>query len=308
MTRHHLLLGVAVFLAAGAARAQESTMSNEMRAEFLFQRGEKRFDAGKYAEACADFAESLRLGPKLGTLLNLALCHETVGKLATSWKEFQHAAAWAAQKNEKDRHDFALQHVLALEPRLPRAVFQGPAAATLAEVDVDGEPLPDSQWYLPHYLDPGEHSVAASAPGKQRRSVTFRVVAAATDQIVVVPPHVDEPPPPKPAPPPPPSDPDANRRLGGYIALGAGAAGIAIGAIFGGLAIGARDEIGTHCSGNVCDPAGASHFRDAQDNATVSTVAFAIGAVAAAAGAWFVLTSRPATTVAVRPFGVEAKF
>src|SRR5262245_45831894 len=139
MTRHRLLLGAAVLLAAADARAQESPMSNEMRAEYLFQRGEKKFDSGKYAEACADFGESLRLGPKLGTLLNLALCHETVGKLATAWKEYNHAAAWAAQNKQTDRHDFASQHVQALEPRLPRAIFQLPAGTTIATMEVDGE-------------------------------------------------------------------------------------------------------------------------------------------------------------------------
>lgn len=296
MTRHHLLFGLAVFLAAGAASAQESQMSNEMRAEYLFQRGEKKFDAGKYAEACADFAESLRLGPKLGTLLNLALCHETTGKLATAWKEFHHAAAWAAQKSEKDRHDFAMQHVVALEPRLPRAVFQLPAGATITGLDVDGEPLPESQWYLPLYLDPGEHAVACTAPGHLRRTVSFRVVPSATDQFVIVPPLLEEPPPPPPRPAPKLEDPDATKRLVGIIALGAGGTGILVGSLFGGLAISARDDIGTHCAGNTCDALGAQRFRDAQDRATVSTVSFTIGALALAAGAYLFFTSRPAGT------------
>ncbi len=293
MTRHRLLLGVAVMLAAADARAQDAPMSNEMRAEFLFQRGEKKFDSGKYAEACADFAESLRLGPKLGTLLNLALCHETVGRLATAWKEYNHAAAWAAQNKQADRHDFAVQHVLALEPRLPRTVFQLPAGAAIATMDVDGEPLPDSQWYMPIYLDPGEHSVAITAPGKQRRSTSFRVIASPNEQIVVVPAMLDEAPPAPKPPPPPPPDADATKRLGGWAALGLGAAGVLLGTAYGVMAINARDEIGTHCSGSVCDPIGAPHYRDAQDRATVSTVAFGIGIVAAAAGVWLLVTSRP---------------
>src|SRR5438128_11228376 len=97
----------ALVLASSFASAQEapSAASNEMRAEYLFRTGEKKFDAGKYAEACADFSESLRLGPKLGTLLNLALCHEMVGKYATAWSEWNHGAVWATENGQKDRHD-----------------------------------------------------------------------------------------------------------------------------------------------------------------------------------------------------------
>jgi hypothetical protein len=295
MTRHRVLIAVAVFFAAAPARAQDATMSNEMRAEYLFHRGEKKFDSGKYAEACADFAESLKLGPRLGTLLNLALCHETTGKLATAWKEFHHAAAWASQKSEKERHDFAMQHVVSLEPRLPRAVFQLPAGTPITSLDVDGEPLPESQWYLPLYLDPGEHALGCSAPGKRRTSLSFRVVPSAVDQIVVIPPLVDEAVPyvpPKPPPPPPPADPDEGRRFGGWIAIGVGAIGVGLGTTFGALAIGARDDIGTHCAGNNCDAIGAQRFRDAQDLATVSTVAFTVGLLAVATGAYFVLSSR----------------
>lgn len=291
------LAGVLTSAGAGEAHAQlaQPGMSNEMRAEYLFRSGEKKFDSGQYTEACADFAESLRLGPKLGTLLNLALCHETVGKTATAWSEFHHGAAWAAQNGQKDRHDFAMAHALALETKLPRVLLQLPADRAIGAVDVDGEPLPDSRWYLPVFLDPGEHSVTLSAPGKQRGTVKFRVTASPTEQLVSVPSLQDEvitePAKPKPIPP---SDPDRTRRIAGIAALGAGAAGLAIGLTFGILAVDKRDEIGSRCSGHLCTVEGADLYRDAQSHATVATVSTVLGLAAGAAGAWLFFTSRPA--------------
>jgi hypothetical protein len=300
VTASAVALGLAaglVTLGSSDAHAQlaQPGVSNEMRAEYLFRSGEKKFDSGQYVEACADFAESLRLGPKLGTLLNLALCHETVGKTATAWSEFHHGAAWAAQNGQKDRHDFAMQHALALETKLPRVLLQLPADRAIGSVDVDGEPLPDSRWYLPVFLDPGEHSVTLSAPGKQRGTVKFRVTASPTEQLVSVPSLQDEVVA-EPAPKPrllPASDPDRSRRVAGIASLGVGAAGLAVGLTFGILAIDKREEIGSRCSGNHCTEAGAEAYRDAQSNASIATVSTVLGVAAGAAGAFLFFTSRP---------------
>jgi hypothetical protein len=297
---------------AGDACAQDgpSGMSNEMRAEYLFRRGEKRFDSGQYGEACNDFSESLRLGPKLGTLLNLALCHETVGKTATAWSEYHHGAAWATQNGQKDRHDFALQHAVALEMKLPRVLLQLPRESAIASVEVDGEPLPDSRWYLPVFLDPGEHTVSLSAPGKQRGSVKFRVTNSPTEQLVNVPALVDDlalapPPKPKPVAPSDP-DPDRTRRLTGIALLATGGAALAVGLTFGILAVDKRDEIGARCTGNRCTAEGAQAYRDAQSNATISTVSTILGLGAGAAGGWLFFTSKsPRAFVNPRSGGAE---
>jgi hypothetical protein len=311
-----------VVTCAGRSASAQGSVSNEMRAEYLFRTGEKKFDSGRHVEACADFTESLRLGPKLGTLLNLALCHETIGKSATAWSEYNHGAAWAAQNGQKDRHDFAIQHALALETKLPRVLFQLSADHALSSIDVDGEPLSDSRWYLPVFLDPGEHSVTLSAPGKQRETVRFRVIASPTVQLVSMPALVDAvtvPPP----PPPVPSrilaaDPDRTRRLTGRVALGAGGVGIALGLTFGLLAVSKRDEIGSRCLANRCTEEGSQLYRDAQSDAAISTWSTVIGIGAAAVGGWLVFTSRPAIaggpSVGVAPraggaeLGVRAAF
>jgi hypothetical protein len=271
-----VLLGLVVFASkpAHAQHPPQAPLSNEGRADQLFRAGEKKFDGGDYTGACTDFSESLKLGPKLGTLLNLALCHETVGKPVTAWHEFSHAAAWAVQNNQRDRYDFAMQHVRALEPKLPRVVLQLPADRAIAGLDLDGEPLPEQRWYLPLFLDPGEHHLAVTAPGKQRTPVAFRVTSSPSDQLVYIPRLADE----KKGTPAAIATaeprPDDMRRTLGLVGLGVGAAAALVGATFGVLAITADDR----------DPA-------VKDRATLATVGFIAGAACAGAGGWLLWTS-----------------
>jgi hypothetical protein len=256
-----------------AALDPPAPVSNEARAEQLFRSGEKNFDAGRHTEACHDFDASLKLAPKLGTLLNLALCHEKTGKVVTAWAEFHHASAWAVQNGQKDRREFALTHLASLEPRLPRVALQLPVTSVaISNIDLDGEPLPEQKWYLPLFLDPGEHVVAISAPGKDRATASFRVVDSPTEQLVVVPPLEDakaSSPPKEPAP----AAADPSRPIG-LVLVAVGGAGILTGAGFGIAAITGDDA-------------------DAKGAATVSTIAFGAGALLLAAGGYVLLTSRP---------------
>lgn len=277
-----LVLGVVLITHTAGAETPPSgsskPLSNDARADQLFRSGEKKFDGGDYAGACSDFSESLKLGPKLGTLLNLALCHETIGKPVTAWEEFSHGAVWAAQNNQRDRYEFANQHVRALEPKLPRIVLQLPADRALAALDLDGEPLPEQRWYLPLYLDPGEHRLAISAPGKQRTTVAFRVTNSPTDQVVYVPRLPDEQ---KETPSTQPKEaaPDPTRRTLGFAGLAVGAVGVAVGTAFGIFAITGDDRASA-----------------VKGRATIATISFVSGALFAAAGGWLLWTSTPANS------------
>ena len=277
-----LLLAALMPAYAHAAEPPATTaprLSTEARADQLFRSGEKKFDSGDYAGACADFSESLKLGPKLGTLLNLALCHETIGKPVTAWHEFSHAAAWAAQNNQRDRYEFAAQHVRALEPKLPRVILQLPADRAIDGLDLDGEPVPEQRWYLPLYLDPGEHHLGVTAPGTERATVSFRVTSSPSNQLVYVPRLTDTKADANTASRPSPAPAvDSTRRTLGFIGLGIGVAGVVTGAAFGTLAIAAdaRDPV-------------------VQDRATVATAAFVAGAAFAAVGGWLLWTSPTST-------------
>jgi hypothetical protein len=117
-------LGIACagLLGPGTARAQGSD-ADRAQAESLFETGRKLMAEKKYAEACPKLAESFRLDPTTGTLLNLAVGHRDEGRIASAWAEFKDAAALARRDGRADREQFAQEQVKALEPRLSRVTI-----------------------------------------------------------------------------------------------------------------------------------------------------------------------------------------
>src|SRR5262249_26152099 len=72
-------------------------------AKVLFEEGRKSMAEGKIDEACAKLGQSYAMDPALGTLLNLAVCHDKQGKSASAWAEFRTAADLASKGKEAKR-------------------------------------------------------------------------------------------------------------------------------------------------------------------------------------------------------------
>jgi hypothetical protein len=93
-----------------------------------------------------------------------------------------------------------------LEPKLTRVLIDVSQEAKAAGVTVkrDGKDLPESMWGVAVPIDPGEHSMEASAPGKVARTAKFTAQGeGATIQVSVPPlgdaaPEVPAPMPPEP--------------------------------------------------------------------------------------------------------------
>lgn len=168
------------------ARAQAG---NAALAESLFREGKRLSNEHKFAEACPKFAESYKLDPGLGTLLNLAICHESEGKPATAWAEFSEASSRAKREGDNDRAQLADEHVRALEPKLARvSIGLAPGAAVPGLlIKFDTRELASAALGLPIAVDPGKHVLEASAPGKQTSTQTFDTPNTPTTLSVTVP-------------------------------------------------------------------------------------------------------------------------
>lgn len=166
--RRAVAIALATFAFARPAAAQGGDTDRQI-AQQLFDDGRALLEAKRYAEACTKFAESQRLDPGGGTLLNLAVCHELEGKSATAWSEFRDALGQAVKDERKDREDIARTHIAELAPKLMRIVVRVPeaVAARDPEINLDRSKLPQTAWNTPIPVDPGEHRVSVSAPGAE---------------------------------------------------------------------------------------------------------------------------------------------
>jgi hypothetical protein len=159
------IASIALLAWTSSARAADPSAGDRNLAQSLFDEGRRLMDAGRYDQACPRFADSQRLDPGGGTVLNLALCYEKQGALAAASSTYAEALSLAIAEHRSEREQFARDRITALAPRLPRLTLHvGDAPAGLV-VEMDGNPVPPSAWGIGTPVDPGRHVIDAHAPG-----------------------------------------------------------------------------------------------------------------------------------------------
>jgi hypothetical protein len=287
------------------AQAQDT----EATATALFDDGRKLMTQHRYAEACPKLAQSERLAPSGGTLINLAECYEHTGQTASAWAAWKDAAARANAAGKASAEKSALSRAAAVEPTLSKLTITVATDSDVPGLQVrrDGVPVGHSDLGAALPVDPGTHVVEASAPKKKAWSGKVEVAAKQTDARLTVSliDEVEAAPPPAasaqmsaavPAPLTPPAETSAGstQKTVGIVIGGVGVAGLAIGTVFGLQAKSKNDEAlqSQNCrTSKLCSPTGLSLTDDAKGTATASTIAFAVGGVAVAAGAVLWLTA-----------------
>lgn len=163
-----LLVALALVIpAAASAETGKSAAEASASAHSLFIEARAAMEKGAYEEACPKLEESMRLDPAVGTQLNLGVCYERVGKLASAWAAFLDATSMAKASRQPEREKLARSRAKALEPRLPKLVIDADAATEPAlEILRDGVTVGAASWNTAIVVDPGTHDVVASAPGK----------------------------------------------------------------------------------------------------------------------------------------------
>ncbi|APR85979.1 Hypothetical protein A7982_11328 [Minicystis rosea] len=298
------LIGVGL-LASSPAHAQ-ATATTTM-AESFFRQGQEKMAAGDYNAASDLFTRALKLDFTLGTLLNLAVCHEKQGKIATAWAEFSDVQARATRDNDTRRAEFARTHAVALEKSLHKIVIEVMTPAPGMRVSLDGTDLPREALGTALPLDPGEHHIDVVAEGRvpfvrkinlgpsggtDRIEVTLDPVVVATSTST---------PPVKLVTLPPPAAPSGNgQRIAGWIGIGLGAAGLGTA-----IAFGAQMASNTSRRDDLCPPgmpcasqAAFSADHTARVDRLWMFVSGGIGLAALGAGVGLVVASRrkPLTT------------
>lgn len=311
-----------------AAKGEADEPSASATADALYRQGRALLREGKTALACPLLEESLRLDPQGGAALAAGECHEAAGKLALALARYQDALA-AARRRRPDREREITARIDALSPRLAWITLS-PASSALAgfSLSLDGVALGVGSFGVPLPLDPGPHSLRASAPGHLPRdlSVTLRqgerlsAPIPALDPVPAAPPASSSAPAPlappsaePPAPPaassqatsPPVAAPTPARRP---LALGLGGGAVLLAAVGGALLVRAHTQAAdaqSRCFPTCEAGGGQSLYRQSLTTQNVA-IASLIGASALAVGGAVVWFSAPARTSAF--MGVSGRF
>ena len=291
-------------------------------AEALYEAGRDLLKAKKYAEACPKLAESLRIDPAVGTMLYLADCYEKNGQTASAWSMFTDAVAAAQQANQGERALKAKLRVQNLVPKLVRmSITLAPENQGVEGLEIkrDGLLVGAALLGAAVPVDPGNHTIDVTAPGKKPWSGTATVPTKAGSSISFVVPKLEdlpvlapEPPPTPtvtatatvapaptptvvvtapPPPPPPPPPPDYTVRNVGLVVGGVGIAGVAVASALGLTAKAKNDEaLQKYCDGGFCtDQAGIDLTTEAKTLSIGSTVAFIVSGAVLATGVGLVV-------------------
>jgi hypothetical protein len=235
--------------------------------------------------------------------LNLADCFERRGMVSSAYTKFLEAASRAVQANRPDAERHARERASRLEPRLARMSIVVPKESELAGLEIkrDGVVLPQSQWNVGELADPGtSHTYEATAPGKHTWTQTITTEEGKTSRVELrwqeVPDAAGNKAKPAPAATSPVSsgatNDDGMKPLA-YGALGVGVAGLAVGTIGGLQVLSAKSTVEAHCNParRECDQEGLDAAKSGSTWSVVSPIAFGVGALGIAAGAFLLVKS-----------------
>ncbi|CAN5115499.1 hypothetical protein BH09MYX1_BH09MYX1_47580 [soil metagenome] len=298
------MFGAAV-LVPTFAHAQST---NQSLAESLFEQAMRLMAQQRYSEACPKLAESQRLDPGGGTLINLGLCREKEGKFASAWSAFSEALGLALKDGRKDRESIAREHLATIEPQLIRlvvSVAKETAALEGLEVKLDGSEVRQAAWDVATPVDTGPHWISATAPHKVAWKSEVNVTTQTPTVTLAVPPLEDAPVAATPGSPggvTPPPIAEHTASPAPWIVGGIGVASLLVGGIGGILAIVKHGEVTSSCGDATrCTKAAVDAESAANAWGWVANIGLAVGVVGVGVATVLFLTSgsnKPASTQA----------
>jgi hypothetical protein len=289
-------LGLAIAFSSATALADGPTGADQTLAQTLFDESVKLMDQGRFAEACPKLAESQRLDPGGGTLLNLGFCRQNEGKLASAWAAYNEALSQAIRDGRKDREQTARVHVDELDGKVAKlAIDVSDEARKIDQIEIriDGTPVRQAAWGVLAPIDRGTHGIIVSAPGKREYRTSVEVKEDGTVQHVSIPALANAP-----------IVIDRTRGSGherpshaqatiGWVTGAIGVALLAGGVTTGVLALDAKGKADSGCTlpGNTCTQDGFDWNERAKTYAWLADFGVGLGVAAIATGLVLIITA-----------------
>ena len=291
-------LALALLLGADPVLAQQESV-----AESLFREARESVKRGDPEQACPKFEESYRLDPSIGTLLNLGLCEQQRGRIATAWTKLRQFADVAPDGDP--RLALARQKIAELEQELPKIRILVSQEGRLGTVRLDGVELRSASLGIHLPVDPGEHVILTTWRTGESQETRIRLGASELLDVPISAPEIAVPVKPAAHPRVEQPNPSKSRRVApstssvrqvvarqanaertvAYAVGAVGAAAVLTSGLFGLLALREKGIVGQHCPDHSCrDQTGLDAVRAGSHDEKLANVAFAAGVLAIGAG------------------------
>jgi hypothetical protein len=180
-------LFLASFLVAGSLTCPSKaapTAEELSQARARFQQGTELEQAGNWAAALQAFREvgQVKMTPQVR--YHIALCEENLGKLVAALGGYELAAADADAVGPGFREEVE-SSIQRLQARIPHLTIERGPGAQAATIVLDGVTLGASSVGVPVPVDPGPHTLSASAPGYEDFSTTIEVAEGGEETVDV---------------------------------------------------------------------------------------------------------------------------
>jgi hypothetical protein len=280
-----LMLGSLGFLAV--ARGQTDAEMEAGRKLFTEAFADEK--AGHCPEALEKYRRVQAIKDTSNVRFRIGACSEATGQLRSALVAYDGAIRLSrGDPQAKDVAAEASKRIEALAPKMGKLRIKRPEGAS---VQLDNEPVAESDLAEPLWVDPGMHVVTATAPNRKpfHGDVPVKEQAEASVEVVLEPNDTVQPP-----PPPPPIQPSPIPKIVGWSLIGLGGV-LAVGGF---VSLGVRQasvsSIRDACM-PVCPTARQMELQSTRDRAlTAGPVAAALfigGAVSVAAGVVLLLAA-----------------
>jgi hypothetical protein len=178
--------GICIILAWATAASAGPRAEDKAEADRLFDQARDLLTKGDRVEACKLFDLSLRKDPRaVGTMLNVALCNEEGGAIATAMRVYAEARDRAGDQGLAEHREAAERKLALLAPRVPHLeIVLPPGAPATTRILVDDLVLARNQ-LADLTVDPGTRTIVVAAPDKLPYETKVTVVEGQHARVVV---------------------------------------------------------------------------------------------------------------------------
>lgn len=161
-----LLLSLLAPAREAAAQSGAEVAVEVAFARTLFEEATELVRQGYLWRAIPKLEASIGHDPTPAAMLALADCQRRMGATATAWGWFHRAEERARSLGDTARAAEAAEQAAAIEARIPRVKVVVAEGERPPDIRLDGRPLATSALGIAIPVDPGEHKVVATAPGR----------------------------------------------------------------------------------------------------------------------------------------------